>query len=357
MNHTIATPLLPPLIETGPVARPPVLGHYPDPPAPEAPALDPDVCEYLLADWFGCPVVLLGSGRAGLHLYLRARGFDRYRDRVRVPPYMSLCVLDTLARSAAPSEDADGHSVTLLYHQYGLTQSARPPAPVIEDICHQFFTEPGSGKRSWAGEAAVFSLPKFFSLAGMAGGIVTEDEDLAARIRDLRDTAEAELPGARDWMRQVIAATYRDPAASPVAPLLEPAYALLIRYPRPDGAELAGFPATAKTIAAVGAKRRRVVKRLIRALGPGAAPPDILDGLINRLPFAFPYFGSGDRERLEALDSDLGAAGIRAGVYNLDQARDMNGPRYRPCILLPCHQDVSDGQIETMARILDADRA
>jgi hypothetical protein len=357
MTHTTTTPLLPPLIEASPAAPPRVLGHYPDPPAPDAPPVDPWACEALLADWFGCPVVLLGSGRAGLHLYLRAKGCNRYRDRVRVPPYMSLCVLDTLARGAAPSEDGDGHAVSLLYHQYGLSQSARPPAPVIEDICHQFFAEPGTGKRPWAGEAAVFSLPKFFSLAGMGGGIVTGDEDLAARIRALRDAAEAELPGARDWMRQVIGATYRDPAASPVAPLLEAAYALLTRYPRPDGADLAGFPATANTIAAVGAKRRRVVKRLIGALGPGAAPPDILGGLIHRLPFAFPYFGCGERERLEALDKDLAAAGIDAGVYNLDLARDMNGPRYRPCILLPCHQDVSDGQIETMARILGVDRA
>jgi len=120
--------------------------------------------------------------------------------------------------------------------------------------------------------------------------------------------------------------------------------------------ELWRGPSTARAIAAVGARRLRVVKRLIGALGPGAAPPEILDGLMQRPPFAFPYFGSGARTRMEAMNKDLADAGIDAGVYNLDLTRNMNGPRYHPCILLPCHQDVTDTQVAEMAEILAADR-
>lgn len=355
MNRLSAMTDLPPLDGIGAVARGHAVTHYPHPPAAALP-VDPTACERLLSGWFDRSVVLLGSGRAGIHLYLQAKGFNRYRDRVWVPPYMSLCVLDTLARRALPVEDGDGHAVTLLYHQYGLSQTARPPGTVLEDICHQFFGAPHTGARQWMGEAAVFSLPKFLAIEGMGGGIVTADADLAARIRELRDSAEAELPGARTWMRRVIGTTYRDPAASSVAPLLESAYALLTRYPRPDPRDLAGFPVTAEAIAAVGSRRRAVLRHLIDALGPDAAPADILGALDQRPPFAFPYFGCGDRVRLEALNRMLAENGIHAGVYNIDVQRDMSARRYRPCILLPCHQDLRAGDIEVIADILGRDR-
>lgn len=338
-----------------------VLTHYPDPPPETAAAVGITTAESLLSDWFDRPVVLLGSGRAGIHLFMKVMGLSRYRDQVLVPPYLSTCVTDTLVRHAFPvpqstkstkSAKSANPGLILLYHQYGLPQRKRLAGTVLEDICHRFFAGAGTGARDWMGEAAVFSLPKFFGIAGMGGGIAVQDRETARRIRELRDGAEEELPGIREWMRTVIAATYRNPAASPLAPLLESAYALLVRYPRPDEADLAGFPADRNGIAAIGKKRSMVVSRLIEALGRSAAPDEIIDGLGSGVPFAFPYFGTGDRAWLEARNSALSAAGIHAGVYNVDVRMTMENPEYRPCILLPCHQDVGERQIETMARIL-----
>lgn len=333
-------------------ARSGVLTHYPAPPPETAAAADVGTVERTLADWFGRPVVLLGSGRAGIHLFMTAMGLGRYRDQVAVPPYLSTCVMDTLARHAFPVRPGGEAGLTLLYHQYGLPQRKRPDGPILEDICHRFFADARTGARDWTGEAAVFSLPKFFGIAGMGGGLVVPDAKTADRIRALRDAAEDELPGVRAWMRTVISATYRGPGASALAPLLESAYALLIRYPRPDGADLAGFPADRDGIAAIGEKRSRVVKRLAEILGPGTAPVGVTTALEGGLPFAFPFFGGGDPEWLANRSMALAEAGIHAGVYNLDVRMDMGRPQYRPCVLLPCHQNVGDGHIEAMARIL-----
>ena len=42
-----------------------------------------------------------------------------------------------------------------------------------------------------------------------------------------------------------------------------------------------------------------------------------------------------------------------AGIYHVDVSRDMADPDYRRCILLPCHQDVTDDHLDTMERILN----
>jgi len=327
------------------------LTHYPAPPAEGAPPADPETVERILSDWFERPVVLLGSGRAGLSLYLRALGLGRYRDRIAVPPYLSACVTDVLNRHAFPVHGTGGEA-TLLYHQYGLPQVFRPEGPVLEDICHRFFETAATGARDWIGEAAVFSLPKFLGIAGMGGGLVVKNDRLARQIRTYRDEAEAELPGMRDWMRTVVSATYRDPSASPLAPLLEPAYALLTRYPRPDGADLAGFPEGPSGLAGIGERRSRVAGRLLSALPDGAMPGPVRAALEGGIPFAFPFFGSGDTDWLRDRDTALAEAGIHAGVYNVDVRMDMGRPDYRPCILVPCHQDVDEAGLDAIVGIL-----
>jgi hypothetical protein len=97
------------------------------------------------------------------------------------------CVLDAVIRAAFPVDPADrpgGVSATLLIQQFGLVQAWRPKDRVIEDICHAFYAAPDSGARDWAGDYAIVSLPKFFSLPGMAGAIVTRSAAIAARLRE-----------------------------------------------------------------------------------------------------------------------------------------------------------------------------
>src|SRR4029079_5467621 len=141
--------------------------------------------EVVLSEWFGAPVVLTSSGRAAILLYLGVTGHDRYRHRVAVPRMISACVLDALIRRAFPVDAATPQAAdtTLLYHQYGFMQETRPRGHVLEDISHSCFASATTGVRPWAGDAAVFSLQKFFSIATMIGGLVVPDADLARTVR------------------------------------------------------------------------------------------------------------------------------------------------------------------------------
>jgi hypothetical protein len=317
-----------------------MIGHSP----PPVGVLDPvDVArlEDVLSDWFGRHVVLLSSGRAGLQVLLATKGLGRYRDALRVPAYLSRCVINAVTHNALPVLEGKA-SGTLLYHQYGFEQTYVPASGVvIEDLAHAFFARPDSGERRWVSDAAIFSLPKFFGTAGLGGGVIVEDAALAAEIRARVGAATRPEGDVRTWMRSVVAAA-RDclpGVACPEADWLDAVYELLYAFLAPEPSDLAGMPVTRAGIAAVGAERAERVAALRSAL-PRAGweamgePP---------VPYALPFFG--EREVLERTDAALEAEAIHAGVYHLDVRRDMSRPDFRPCVLLPCHQAVEPGAV------------
>jgi dTDP-4-amino-4,6-dideoxygalactose transaminase len=202
---------------------------------------------------------------------------------------------------------------------------------VLEDICHAFFASHETGARDFAGEAAIFSLPKFFGLRMMAGGVLTRDPSLARDLRARRDAAP-EPPSvtarrqARTWLRQGKTGGLD----------LEALYLERLVNPRLAVSELAGAPVTLADIRAVGAARRVTVDRLLAATANLPAEWSAMLGAT--LPFVFPVFG--EPGRLARLDADLAAMGVQAGVYQIDVARNCYAPAYRPAVLLPCHHQI-----------------
>jgi hypothetical protein len=261
--------------------------------------------------------------------------------------------------SAFPVEAPNKGDGLLLYHQFGFPQRFVPQTGlVIEDIAHAFFSGPETGARGWSGEVALFSLPKFFALAGFSGGLVCKSRDVADRILDRIRNAPPDPPDLRSWMRRVVRTGYARDFQSPDHMFLESAYELLLRVVRPDPADLQGFPQSIAGIKQVGQERlQRVqfIREFFRNRGMCSrflAPAELL------LPFAFPYFGVNGRGGLERANRALEEAAIYAGVYHVDVNRDMRHPDYQICLLLPCHQGVSVGEIENMCKIVRAeDRA
>lgn len=336
-----------------------MISHYPRLEKPEAvQPISPSAVEKILTEWFGSPTVLLASGRTGLHLHLRAKGFDRYRHKLAIPPYLSRCVINALTPSVFPVELPNEGDGMLLYHQYGFLQRCCPKNKgVIEDIAHAFFASPSSGARDWAGEVAVFSLPKFFAIAGMAGGLVIRNAEIAGKIREMIDRAPPEPSGIREWMRQVIASAYRHNPADPRLLLVAAAYELLLSFYLPDARDLAGFPGSIAEICRMGEQRHKRVVFYRSFFGEEAVPPDFWNNDEELLPFALPYFGSGDERRLQRANRALEEQGVVAGVYHVDVNRNMYEPDYKPCLLLPCHQDIAMEDFEGICRtVRDYDR-
>lgn len=313
---------------------------------------DPTSCEKVLSEWFGYPVILLSSGRAGINIVLKALGMHRYRSRLRVPPFLSTCVLNAITPFAFPVDIGQSGDGMLWYHQYGFPQRNLPLHPnVIEDCAHSFFTTATTGERVWASDVAIFSLPKFFSIAGMAGGIIVRNSELEERLRTIVAEAPDDIPEVRMWMRRIISSAFN--VEDSIEKLfVGSAYELLPQFMRPDPHDLAGFPTTTDEIRTIGRQRRERMEFVVDFFGRQAFPESLMRDYEHIMPFAMPCFSISDEKMREKADYLLMDIGIHAGIYRVDVNRDCNSPDYRPCILLPCHQNVSLNRLEDACAII-----
>lgn len=299
--------------------------------------------EGLLSQWFGKEAILTSSGRAAMLLWLDVLGLNRYRHRVATTRMISGCVLDVIVRRAFPVDaagDCDADAL-VLYHQYGLRQQAEPAQKrILDDICHRFFADARSGARDWRGEAAVFSLPKFFGAQSMIGGLATGDAALAQALRARRDAFEP--PAAP--LRREQAATFRSGVGGAA---LETAYLQRLLNPRLHDDELGGAPASLQAICAAGAARAEVLEAWL-----GALPADLAQESRNLLgadlPYALPLLAPADGE--DRLRAALVRHGVPSAIYAIDVARNITAPVYRRGFLLPCHHGVRPEAAAALAR-------
>lgn len=301
--------------------------------------------EALLERWFDRPVILTSSGRAALLLCFQELSLNRYSSRLAMPPRTAQCVFDAVVRTAFPIDPATDHSpvdATLLIHQYGHRLMDKPIGPVIEDICHAFFEKPDTGARDWAGDFAVFSLPKFFGTRGMCGGVVAADEGLAARLRARRDaipTIDA----------QALAADQAAWRASDSA-WMEVVYLRALLHPACSVEALAGLPTHLEGLCAAGEARAGVTRTLLHAIPDSSLDKEWRAMCEARLPFALPAFANA--EQLAPVIAAIDEAGVETGRFRINLARSMMAPETRLALLLPCHNGMGAITVETLARIL-----
>jgi hypothetical protein len=302
--------------------------------------------ERVLSDWFGAEVVVTSSGRAAILLYLKALGLNRYRDRVVLPRFISSCVLDAVIRCGFPVDAASGVTgdANILYHQFGIPQRISPSGMVLEDICHAFFASPTTGARDWKGDAAVFSVPKFFGLDGMVGGLVLANGARSAQLRDMRDSASG------------VVQTRRGRGACNVGgdtegrEDLETLYLRRLLNPELLDEETGGLPGSTDEIRAVGHARYQNLGRLCNAAGRTAFPPGWMELLSESLPFALPVFANATA--IKRTNAGLSEIGVAAGEYQIDVDRDMSRPRHEKAVLVPCHHEIPASKFDEMIDIL-----
>jgi hypothetical protein len=341
-----------------PVAAGPVdrgrFDHYPRSAADATASQSASEIERLLENWFECPVVLLSSGRAGIRLILRALGFRRNQHNVQVPRFLSRCVINAITTHAFPVQGSSGADATLLYHQFGFPQRWRPSGTVLEDIAHAFFNGPSGGKRVWVGVAAVFSLKKFFPISGLGGGLIIPDAKLESRVRELLASTPHDDAERRQWANSVVESAYGVSASAGTAGLLETVYEYFLQFVRPDETALAGMPQSIEELRTIGELRLARINFCRSLLKDRGMPSGFWEPEEVLVPFALPYFGNGDLVQLERADQVLRQYGVEAGVIHLDVARDQLHPEYKPCLLLPCHQQMPLDLCEEACRIVAA---
>lgn len=142
--------------------------------------------------WPSGTPILLSSGRAALALALRACGLSR-PDVVRLFPYASHCVIESVGRVATPSAPAYRHyDAAIHYHQWGYERQAVNVD--VEDSVDSLYL-PGAPLFASSGRFEVWSISKILGSSG--GGVLwcryPEDAARAQQILHSLDSQEGVL--------------------------------------------------------------------------------------------------------------------------------------------------------------------
>tara|TARA_B100001540_G_C15717620_1_gene601486 strand:+ start:115 stop:1170 length:1056 start_codon:yes stop_codon:yes gene_type:complete len=310
-------------------------------------------CEKLLKEWFNRDVILLSSGRAGIHLFLQTIGFQRYKNKLEIPFYLSRCVINAITPTAFPVNYPENSDGILYYHQHGFPQKWEPKSiNIIEDIAHSFFYTEETGSRNWIGDVAVFSLPKFFSMNGLVGGLVLPNKEISSRIKELINSHyKTNQQETREWMRSMLNDSYK--SNDEIKNIyLDSAYELLLKLVLPDPIDLVGFPKTIEEIKRIGKARKKRIEFFFNFFKDDIYPESFWNKEDVFLPFAIPYFGKGDLNVLKQIDVALNELNIKSGIYNIDINRNSRNSNYRPCVLIPSHHDIPMETFEKTCQII-----
>lgn len=178
------------------------------------------------ATYIGTPhAVAVSSGTAGLHLCMRALGISE-GDEVIVPSFTFIAAANTIRyeRATPVFADIDRESLNisppaieaaitprtraiLAVHTFGrpaempaiLDIARRHNLLVIEDACEAIGAEYDNQKAGSFGDAAVFAFyPNKQITTGEGGMVVTRSNDIATRIRALRNQGRYD---SSDWLQ------------------------------------------------------------------------------------------------------------------------------------------------------------
>jgi len=311
-----------------------------------------EACEALLSEYFEGECVVTGSGRSAIDILMRHVGLNRYRSRVALSPMISRCVLDVTVIHAYPVAPTveQKYDLVLRYHQMGIPQrEVSEDVPVIEDICHAFFTDFGKCLAEVGKRWAVFSLPKFFPTAGMVGGIVVQDRYEARALRELRDRSTVITDAEQRLQEADFQQAYAgDPKYSD---RLEMLYLKRRLNSRCHSRDLVGFPLDLKALNAVRLRRRDVIQYLLESIDDQMFPPSWHEQLDSWLPFALPIFLNSE-ESMNMAAFELNSRGIQSGIYSIDVNRNQADPNLQRALVVPCHHQLSGAACDMIVSVL-----
>lgn len=294
-------------------------------------------------------IVLVFSGKSALALllaYFRSTGAlpDKTAE-VLVPPWLGNWVYKTMHDYCFPTKTY-GPEVRgmLVYHQWGFPQKMDAILPfakehnlfVIEDCAHAFESYYRGARVGTFGDAAIFSLAKFFPCV-VGGAIHTNDDRIRSFIQE-----EVHEAGALEKRLFKERADVDLRPTHAVASLAEQ-YAL---YGIARGCVQQALDITRSSLAG-GAMRRRKehVEHLRKELDPKDTFGLYEDGVV---PWVLPLFL--EKERMFRVTKALEEMGVESGIFHFDVNRNMLDPDYRECIALPCHDGISDRQLGSIIR-------
>ncbi|MDP3779293.1 MAG: DegT/DnrJ/EryC1/StrS family aminotransferase [bacterium] len=308
----------------------------------------------LLTDHFGVEAVTVSSARAGIYLILKQLGLTR-QDHIVASDFLCRSVLYILNLLGFAVQVPDERTKAIfVVHQWGYPQrmdiimdeAKKHRWFVIEDCVHTF----GSSYRGQVvgsfGDAAVVSFPKLFPTY-VGGAVLSKRGDIINHVRDERSKPRSIAHRVFDYISVRVARQNYLGRNRPF--LATAAYIKSIHFPRIPRAALRRLPRTSEDIASDLARRKRCFETLKKSAGP-VYHPKALDEDSDVIPLCVPIFLP--EEKLATAKLMLKEKNIKADILHFDVNRNVLNPLYKKCLALPCHQYVTDEELNAMCDVI-----
>ncbi len=291
------------------------------------------------------------SGKSALALLLRYfRSTGALPDKtaeVLVPPWLGTWVYITMHKYCFPTTEVSPRiRGILLYHQWGFPQRVKEVLRfakkhrlfVIEDCAHAFEGYYGGKRLGTFGDAAIFSLAKFFPCV-VGGAVYTSNPSI-------RKFAVSEIPLRFGPLEQVAFAQRmrydKNPSAQNLIEL-ERQYAIYdrLRVCHPQALRI-----SEDAVAGGAIKKRKAHAKLLQE----EFDPKDRFGLFEDdvAPWIIPLFFT--KERMRRVVAALAKKGVESGTFHFDVKRNMFDPDYRECVALPCHDGITERELQHSIR-------
>ena len=156
--------------------------------------------DQLFTEYLGVESVVLGSARAGVHLILGQLGLTK-RDHIVIPDFLCGSVVYILNQRGFPVQAPDERTKAVFaLHQWGypqkmeiiMAEAKKRQWSVIEDCAHTFGGTYRGQMLGSFGDAAVFSISKFFPTY-VGGTVTSRRDDLMVNVRKTRNAPRSSL--------------------------------------------------------------------------------------------------------------------------------------------------------------------
>jgi dTDP-4-amino-4,6-dideoxygalactose transaminase len=299
--------------------------------------------------------VVLSSAMAGIYAALKFSGLKR-TDHILVPEFLCQTIHYILNTSSFPVKYFDSRTkVMLLLHQWGYPQDLDKVLPlakknnlfIIEDCAHSIDSQYKGQNIGSFGDLAVFSFAKTMGTC-IGGALISDNEKIIDYVKNFR----AQKKGLSNHLFNILVfkAARKHYFEDKRYSILDLIYLKSIDFPNISSKALNLFPPNIETLKKILQKRKAnyefIKKNIKQDYLTVDNNPDI-----NVNPLCVPVFLPVNK--IETAKKQLRENGFFVEILHFDVNRNIFEPNYQKCLALPCHQQLTSGQLGLMIEIIN----
>ena len=300
----------------------------------------------------------VGSGKGALTIILKhlcARGIIKNKlDEIMVPDWLGSWVYNQMNPFVFPSKRFSKRTkILFVYHQYGFPQNMdkilafarKKKLIVVEDCAHALESYYKNRRLGTFGDYALFSFSKWFFCFAL-GGVKGKPADFKAFVSKELSKVPFGVTFVKDLAKLVsdLGVFSRSEKFCTFSNLfLKMSYGIYGDALKPS--RLAQKLLKSKLESEIDIRKKRYQYFRKETDHLGICEHLERDGVT---PYVIPIRVSDNKA--EKMVDALRKKGIETGVYQFDINRNVLSPRFVPCIWVPCHSGISDGEFEKITR-------